>query len=65
MIFDAHCDVLMKLFIDPDISFVDSEKLHITKRELMDSGGKVQCFAIYIPEQVYPEMRFSGCLADG
>ena len=63
MIFDAHCDVLMKLFIEPDISFVDSEKLHITKRELIDSGGKVQCFAIYIPEQVHTDMRFQAALA--
>lgn len=63
MIFDAHCDVLMKLFVEPDISFVDSDKLHITKRELIDTGGKVQCFAIYIPEQVHSDMRFQAALA--
>ena len=63
MIFDAHCDVLMKLFIEPDISFADSDKLHITKRELIDTGGKVQCFAIYIPEQVHTDMRFQAALA--
>ncbi|WP_057913341.1 dipeptidase [Peribacillus muralis] len=62
-IFDAHCDVLMKMFIDPDISFLDSEKLHITKRGLLDEGGKVQCFAIYIPEKVHPDMRFQAALA--
>ncbi|MFJ7747735.1 dipeptidase [Peribacillus sp. NPDC097295] len=63
MIFDAHCDVLMKLFMEPEISFVDSDKLHITKRELIDTGGKVQCFAIYIPEQVHTDMRFQAALA--
>ncbi|MGE7185279.1 dipeptidase [Peribacillus sp. NPDC006672] len=62
-IFDAHCDVLMKMFKDPDISFLDSDKLHITKRGLLDEGGKVQCFAIYIPENVHPDMRFQAALA--
>ncbi|CAH0211176.1 hypothetical protein SRABI96_02169 [Peribacillus sp. Bi96] len=62
-IFDAHCDVLMKMFIDPDISFLDSDKLHITKRGLLEEGGKVQCFAIYIPEKVHPDMRFQAALA--
>ena len=46
-IFDAHCDVLMKLFIDPMISFNDSEKLHITKQSLINNGahglGTVRC----------------------
>lgn len=62
-IFDAHCDVLMKLFIEPGLSFVDSNKLHVTKRALIDTGGKVQCFAIYIPEKVHPDMRFQAALA--
>ncbi|WP_110929489.1 dipeptidase [Bacillus massiliglaciei] len=62
-IFDAHCDALMKLFMDPAASFNDSENLHITKKELKETGGKVQCFAIYIPEKVHPGMRFSSALA--
>ncbi|MFJ7751860.1 dipeptidase [Peribacillus muralis] len=62
-IFDAHCDVLMKMFIDPELSFLNSDKLHITKRGLLDVGGKVQCFAIYIPEKVHPDMRFQAALA--
>ncbi|MGE7760584.1 dipeptidase [Peribacillus sp. NPDC097895] len=62
-IFDAHCDVLMKMYIDPDISFLDSDKLHITKQGLLEEGGKVQCFAIYIPEKVHPDMRFQAALA--
>lgn len=61
-IFDAHCDVLMKLFVDPMISFNDSEQLRITKQSLINNGAKVQCFAIYIPESVFPEMRFSAAL---
>lgn len=61
-IFDAHCDVLMKLFLNPQISFKDSEKLHITKQSLLKNGAKVQCFAIYIPENVHPDLRFSAAL---
>ena len=61
-IFDAHCDVLMKLFLDPLISFNNSERLHITKQSLIKNGAKVQCFAIYIPESVQPNMRYSAAL---
>ncbi|CAH0346110.1 dipeptidase [Bacillus sp. CECT 9360] len=61
-IFDAHCDVLMKMFIDPTISFLDSEKLHITYQSLTETGGKVQCFAIYVPEAIHPDMRFIAAL---
>ena len=61
-IFDAHCDVLMKMFVDSNISFNDSEKLHITKQSLIKNGAKVQCFAIYIPENVQPDLRFSAAL---
>ena len=61
-IFDAHCDVLMKMFVDSKISFNDSEKLHITKQSLLNNDAKVQCFAIYIPENVHPDLRFSAAL---
>lgn len=62
LIFDAHCDVLMKLFMDPQISFIDSDRIHITKQSLIKEGAKVQCFAIYIPESVHPNLRFSAAL---
>lgn len=61
-IFDAHCDVLMKLYLDPLLSFNNSEQLHITKHSLIKNGAKVQCFAIYIPESVPPSMKFSVAL---
>jgi len=62
-IFDAHCDVLMKMFINPEISFNDSHILHVTKRALIETNGKVQCFAIYIPESVPPNRRFTAALS--
>lgn len=61
-IFDAHCDVLMKMFMDTNISFINSDKLQINKQSLLKSGGKVQCFAIYIPENIHPDLRFQAAL---
>ncbi|MFS0823532.1 dipeptidase [Bacillus sp. 1P02SD] len=61
-IFDAHSDVLYKMWMDPTIDFADSPKLHITYNQLRATGGKVQCFAIYIPEEVRPESRFETAL---
>lgn len=62
-IFDAHCDVLMKMFSDATISFHDQAKLDITYESLKEIGGKVQCFAIYIPEYVHPDLRFMAALS--
>ncbi|MGE8079077.1 dipeptidase [Peribacillus loiseleuriae] len=62
-IFDAHCDVLMKMFIDATITFHDQSKLDITYESLKETGGKVQCFAIYIPENVHPDLRFMAALS--
>ncbi len=61
-IFDAHSDVLYKMWMDPTIDFKDSANLHITYNRLKASGSKVQCFAIYIPEEVKPESRFEVAL---
>jgi membrane dipeptidase len=60
--FDAHCDVLYKMFVDNKITF-SSDALHVTYEGLRKSGAKVQCFAIYIPEEVHPAMRFDAALA--
>lgn len=62
MIFDAHCDVLYKMWLNDKISFVDSEVLHVNYENLVFAGGKVQCFAIYIPESVRFNDRFNVAL---
>ncbi|WP_027408763.1 dipeptidase [Anoxybacteroides tepidamans] len=62
MIFDAHCDVLMKLWLNRSLSFYDSKKLHVTLQSLILTKSKVQCFAIYIPEHVPEEVRFTAAL---
>ncbi|KXG10628.1 hypothetical protein AT864_01219 [Anoxybacillus sp. P3H1B] len=62
MIFDAHCDVLMKLWLNRTLSFYDSKELHVTLQSLMNINSKVQCFAIYVPERVPEEIRFTAAL---
>ncbi len=61
-IFDAHCDVLYKLWLNPTLSFLSSEELHVTFNGLRAGKGKVQCMAIYIPEEVPFQERFDVAL---
>ncbi|KOP82210.1 dipeptidase [Cytobacillus solani] len=61
-IFDAHCDVLYKMFLDSTINFNDSEKLEVNLNGMKSGGVKVQCFAIFIPDSVHPDMRFNAAL---
>lgn len=62
MIFDAHCDALMKLWMDRSLSFQNGQHLHVTFPALAEAKVKVQCFAIYIPENVPEEARFTVAL---
>jgi membrane dipeptidase len=61
-IFDGHCDVLYKMWMDKTISFKDSSKLHVNLNYLSHYYKNVQCFALYIPEHVKFEQRFAVCL---
>lgn len=61
-IFDAHCDVLYKLFVNPDLSFANSQELQVNLERLTASGTKVQFFAIYVPESVHPDLKFQAAL---
>ncbi|WP_110112759.1 dipeptidase [Bacillus sp. CGMCC 1.16541] len=61
-IFDAHCDVLMKLWLNKYLSFNQDPALHVTYKEMKQTGAKVQLFAIYIPEGVPCEHRFDVAL---
>ncbi len=63
LVFDAHCDALLKLWSDERISFFqDKKSLHVTVKDLWQGGVKVQLFAIYIPERVAPSDRFTVAL---
>ncbi|MBT2660131.1 dipeptidase [Bacillus sp. ISL-45] len=61
-IFDAHCDVLYKLFLDPTLEFANSPGLQVNLERLKTSNTKVQLFAIYVPESVHPELKFEAAL---
>jgi len=64
-IFDAHCDVLWKLWGNPKLTFAGqmsqtdgSSRLHAGASLLKQAGVFVQSFAIYIPPTVRPSHRF-------
>ncbi|MFD2443598.1 dipeptidase [Bacillus sp. CGMCC 1.16607] len=61
-IFDAHCDVLYKMFLDPTIEFHKSDKLQVNLDLMEKVGSKIQCFAIYIPASVHPDLAFHAAL---
>ncbi|WP_246939733.1 dipeptidase [Bacillus pinisoli] len=61
-IFDAHCDVLYKLWLNPTLNFEDSHELHINFNRLQKGQAKIQCMAIYIPEEVPFQERFEVAL---
>ena len=43
--FDAHCDVLMKLFVDPKtFLLLIVNQLHVTKQSLINEGAKSSMF---------------------
>ncbi|WP_316568557.1 dipeptidase [Neobacillus sp. YIM B06451] len=57
-IFDAHCDVLLKLFEDKTINFKDSPSLQANFYGMQKSGVKLQCFAIYVPSELEKNRLF-------
>ncbi|GAE43751.1 microsomal dipeptidase [Mesobacillus boroniphilus JCM 21738] len=61
-IYDAHCDVLYKLFMDPMLDFANSPELQVNLERLTASSTKVQFFAIYVPESVHPDLKFEAAL---
>lgn len=61
-IYDAHCDALYKMFLNPSLHFYDSEQLQVNLSGLEKGKVTVQCFAIYVPESVHPDMKFHAAL---
>ncbi len=62
-IFDAHCDVLYKMWMNPNISFYDDARLHVNYVGLKQTGrSNIQCFAIYIPPHIHEHLRFQAAL---
>lgn len=62
-IFDAHCDVLWQLWrAKGKKSFEHSDDLHISFEQLKQKKDSIQCFAIYVPEEVPYAQRFDVAL---
>ncbi|MED4463086.1 dipeptidase [Metabacillus fastidiosus] len=62
VIFDAHCDLLYKLWRNPEIDVNTSNILQASLQQIRDSGGKIQCFAVFVPEDVPFTKRFDAAL---
>lgn len=62
-IFDAHCDVLYKMWMNPEISFFFDHRLQTNYTYLTQVGqGNIQCFAIFVPSHVHEKARFQVAL---
>ncbi|WP_226665580.1 dipeptidase [Metabacillus litoralis] len=51
-IFDAHCDLLYKLWREPDIDVFSDERLQVSISKLQERNNNIQCFAVFIPEDI-------------
>ncbi len=61
-IFDAHCDILWRLWEDRYISFHDGPGVQVTYKNLMKYPGSIQCMAIYVPEEVPASRKYEVAL---
>ncbi|MCM2674623.1 dipeptidase [Alkalicoccobacillus plakortidis] len=61
-VIDTHCDVLLKLWMNPQQSFLDSHHLDVTLNRLIAGGVGVQCFAIFIEPFIKQELKFQAAL---
>jgi len=58
-IFDAHCDVLSKLLVDPELDFAHGQEgLDVTYDRMLASGIRFQNFAVYLPERWSSEFKY-------
>lgn len=51
-IFDAHCDMLFKLWENPKMDAFKDDRLHVNISRLKNGYKNIQCFAIFIPENI-------------
>ncbi|MFY4773965.1 dipeptidase [Metabacillus sp. RGM 3146] len=61
-IFDAHCDLLYKLWKNPSINVYDDPNLHASIKNLQSQNARVQCFAIYVPDHLPQGEKFNAVL---
>ncbi len=61
MIFDAHCDALLKLH-EKEGSFQQNHPLQMNYPQMVAAGSKVQLFAIFLEPELKPGQRFQTAL---
>ncbi|WP_226034875.1 dipeptidase [Aquibacillus saliphilus] len=61
MIIDGHCDALLKLW-SKNILFHSSDELQVNYMKWKKSSVKIQCFAIFVPDDVPDELQFQVAL---
>jgi membrane dipeptidase len=58
-IMDAHCDVLLKLFEDPSLSFyAKSKECQVSYDYMVKSNVVIQVFALFVPPDIPSSQRF-------
>ncbi|MCD7033699.1 dipeptidase [Metabacillus sp. GX 13764] len=61
-IFDAHCDLLYKLWLDPSIDVYSGAGVQSSLQQLFDHSAKIQCFAVFIPDYLPQEEKLPAVL---
>lgn len=61
-IFDAHCDLLFKLWKKPSMNVYNDPNLHASIQNLQSQNARVQCFAIYVPDHLPQNEKFDAVL---
>ncbi|CAM3725019.1 dipeptidase [Alkalicoccus chagannorensis] len=57
-IFDLHCDALLRLQMDPSLSFTDSPELDVNLEKLQQGGVQVQLFAVFVEPDIPFDKKF-------
>lgn len=60
---DAHCDVLYKMWLNPERSFYDTDSdLDVTYPNLKEAEIALQTFAVWVPAEVPVGQRFAAAI---
>ncbi|MCM3441020.1 dipeptidase [Metabacillus halosaccharovorans] len=51
-VFDAHCDMLYKLWENPKLDVFYDNRLHVDISKLKTAKKNIQCFAIFVPDNI-------------
>jgi membrane dipeptidase len=62
-VIDTHCDALLKLWENRDLTFgKEDQRLHVSRPEMEQGDVQLQVFAVFVPMNVPPGRRFHAAL---